>query len=395
MNYMISVEFARELILETCRSGKRIAVPAQKALGFVLGEPVSAPASLPAFDQSAMDGYAFRIDDLKEHKTLRLAGIAAAGKTKTVKVSKGEAIRIFTGAVIPPGADTVVMQENTEVINGVLSIRVIPPRGANIRLAGSQIKKGEVALPTGTLLGPAAIGFVASMGITKLKIFARPRIHILVNGNELKRSGVKIKKGEIHESNSLMLESALHEMNVRDVKKEFCPDNPVLLLKKVKKALKECDILLLTGGISVGDYDFTRSVLQKAGVDEVFYKVKQKPGKPLCFGTKNKKLIFALPGNPAAALTCFYEYVKPAVYRVMGLPSPPLPALRLPLIGSYSKKKGLTHFLKGIHDGKQVRLTVGQESFILRSFAEANCLVCIPEDCETVLENADIEVHPL
>lgn len=393
---MIGVNEALNLIRNTCLVTREHGIPVAKSLGLVLSRDIKSPISLPAFDQSAMDGYAFRYADLAAGLSLRVVATVPAGKVHTKKLQPGEAVRIFTGAALPTGMDTVVMQEHCEMRDGALKFPGgVPERGINIRLRGSQIRKGETALSKGQKLNAAAIGFLASMGLKSVRVHLSPRVAVLVNGSELKKTLGKQHKGKIYESNSYMLQAALQQSGIHSCKTAVVRDDPKLLLRKLKTLLRTADLVLITGGISTGDFDFTRDVLPKAGVREVFYKVRQKPGKPLYFGMKGKTAVFALPGNPAAALSCFYEYVIPAINSLSGGAGDGLVLRTVRLLNPVQKKKGMSHFLKGILNEEGVRVPEGQESYILRSFAVSNCLVLIPEDVETILPNELVQVHLL
>lgn len=391
---MISVKEAQEKIFSTVSSSETEVRKINDAFGFVLSKNLYSPLNLPPFDQSAMDGYAIIAKDVFAGNTIFVFGESAAGKSFLKSISGGQAIRIFTGAEIPRGADAVVMQEKVSLQNNFLTIgdENLKP-GLNIRKRGSQIKKGALALKRGTTLTPAAIGFIASMGIKKVSVFKKPRISIIVTGNELQKAGTKLSKGNIFESNAVTIESVLTQSGIEKAKTYFARDDENQTMKIFLSALKNSDIILFTGGISVGDYDYVGTVLKKEKVKEIFYKVKQKPGKPLYFGTKNKKYIFGLPGNPASVLTCFYEYVLPAIKIFSGQENIFLRTIRLPLTKDISKKRGLTHFLKAVTDFRTVNPLDGQESYIMRSYAKANCLIFFQEEKERFLEGEMVEVH--
>ena len=267
-------------------------------------------------------------------------------------------------------------------------------KGGNVRLKGSEIKKHELALPKHTKLTPAAIGFLASIGIAEVMIYPKPVVHIITTGKELQLQDTALQYGKVYESNSFTLIAALQKMHVYDVVTFIVDDDIELLKQALEKSLQQADVVLLTGGVSVGDYDFVVKANELCGVTERFHKIKQKPGKPLYFGTKNTKPVFGLPGNPSSVLTCFYEYVIPAINAVCMMPQS-LQQLQLPLLKSYSKKEGLTHFLKGkIIDGKVQPLTA-QESFRLSSFALADCLIVLEEERADYAADEVVEVHLL
>lgn len=393
---MIAVEKAKELIGTNVKALPAKLVKLNNSSGCILAKDIVSQVNLPPFDQSAMDGYAILFSDYSEKKSIRIAGEIPAGKDFNKKLSSGSAVRIFTGAPVPKGADAVVMQEKVTVKDGYIFINDdLLNKGSNIRKAGSQISKGSVALTAKTKITPGGVGYLAAMGISTVKIIAKPVITIIVTGNELKKPGTKLSKGQIYESNSYALETALQSVGQTAKQILRIKDNEKDLVNALGKALKNSDLVLITGGISVGDYDFTGKALAKLKVKNIFYKVKQKPGKPLFFGKGRKSIVFGLPGNPAAVLSCFYEYVHPAIKLMMGFNEPFIPKMKLPIAVDCNKKVGLSVFLKGkIIDGKALPLD-GQESYILSSFAVADCLIYLAEERGNVKEGEVVEIHIL
>ena len=391
MEYMISVEEAKGIIRENACRLNHQRVPLLKATGRVLARDIIAPYSIPAYPQSSMDGYAFAFR--AGYRTYKLVGEMAAGSTKEFKLKEGDAIRIFTGAAVPAGADTVLMQEKARIEDGLLIIEldgVVP--GANVRPVGSEIEAGSRALPAGALLTPAAIGFLAGAGITEVDVYPLPKVSIIVTGNELQTPGEPLVYGQVYEANSFTLVSALGKLGVEPLGLYRGADDPVQLTEILWNALEESDVVLMTGGVSVGDYDFTTLAFDACGVQKVFHKIKQKPGKPILFGVKDKKLVFGLPGNPASVLTCYYQYVLPA-FSIMEGTNLNLPVINVPLKNAYKKAAGLTHFLKGYFDGEMVELLGGQESYKLNSFAKANCLAEFAEDITGLQEGEMVTIH--
>jgi molybdopterin molybdotransferase len=363
-----------------------------KSLGFILAEAIYSPMDMPPFRQSAMDGYAFLHDG---SSTFELAGISQAGDFLNMKTEKHQAIRILTGAFVPDDLDTVVMQEHTSRSGESLLINNMPVPFANIRKKGEQIKEKALVLRSNTLINPAAIGFLACLGITEIKVFAKPKVAIVVSGNELVKLGNKLAEGKVYESNSLMLEAALHGIGIKKTKIFAVKDN----LKATKKVLKAClsnfDIVLVSGGISVGDYDYVKEALLANRVEELFYKINQKPGKPLFFGKKADALVFALPGNPASTLTSFYIYVYPALKISMGFAAAHLPEIKRKMTTSFENTSGKTLFLKAIYDDKNVRILGSQSSAMLNTFALANALICLPPDIVSIEKDQEVVVIPL
>jgi len=380
---MISVHEAKKIIADNVTSLTPTPLPLQQAAGLTLAEDVYASIDIPAFPQSSMDGYAFSFSDWQTRKRLAIAGEVPAGDNEIFTLAQGNAVRIFTGAAVPLGADTVVMQEKVKAINGELiiedeSIQI----GNSVRPKGSEIEAGALALEKGSVLSPAAIGFLAGIGISEVKAYPIPSIGIIITGNELQEPGKPLHHGQVYESNSFALNAVLDQLRINDIEVFYAADKRESVISTLKTALQQSDVILLTGGISVGDYDFVLQATTECGVEKLFHKVKQRPGKPLYFGKKNDKLVFGLPGNPSSVLTCFYQYVIPALERLSNK-KPVLKIIQAPLSKPFQKTALLTHFLKGIYDGKTLTPLNAQESYRLSSFATANCLIQIDEDVTT------------
>lgn len=393
---MISVERAKKLVEQNTEVLSSIEIGLAEGLEYVLSEDVYAPISHPPFQQSAMDGYA--IGQFKKNtpsNTFKLVGEVKAGDLSTFSLKEGEAIRIFTGAIVPNGTMSVIMQEVTEVNGDELFINQEIKAGSNIRLEGSQIKVGELALPKGTALSPAGLGFLADLGITILKVYSKPKVGLIVTGNELVKAGQKLQKGQIYESNSTTLTSALSATGINVAATKSVQDSLEQTTLTIQKMMESMEVIIISGGISVGDYDFVGEALKSLNVEEVFYKVKQKPGKPLFFGKKNKCLVFALPGNPSAALTCYYQYVLPTIRKMCGKSVHSLEKRHLELKNGYVKKGDRAHFLKAKVEGDTVEILERQSSAMLYSFAVANALVYIPENKDEVQSGELVEVQML
>jgi molybdopterin molybdotransferase len=317
----------------------------------------------------------------------------AAGSNREFVLKQGEAIRIFTGAAVPAGADTVLVQEKAKVEDGKLFIE--DPNltvGANVRPVGSEIMRGNLALPKDSLLTPAAIGFLAGMGIVEVLAHPLPRVSVIVTGNELQTPGNPLEYGQVYEANSFTLLSALANLNVSPIAIYRCGDDLDHLTEILDNALEASDVVLMTGGVSVGDYDFTALAFDACGVQKIFHKIKQKPGKPILFGQKDSKLVFGLPGNPASVLTCFYQYVLTAFGKMTGKHLN-LPVVHATLKEPFKKPAGLTHFLKGFYENGVVELLSGQESYKLNSFAKANCLAEVAEEIGALEAGSMVRVH--
>lgn len=380
ISIMISATEAKQIIADNFLTKRIARVPLLQANQCVLAQTIVAPIHTPPFNQSAMDGYAFAFDDLEHTKIFSVTQKIAAGDISKIKLLPGEAARVYTGSPIPEGADTVVMQEKVESQNS--TIEIIDDKisvGLNVRLKGSQTKQGEVVLSPGIMLMPPAISYIASMGIAEVEIYDKPKVSVIITGKELVQPGQSIDGGKFYESNSFGLIAALNQLNIEPLSVQIITDDELQITNAVKQALQS-DIIILTGGVSVGDYDFVADALTGAGVEKIFHKVKQKPGKPFYFGRKNDTLVFGLPGNPAAVLTCFYHYIVDVIADFTQRNY--FAKYTLPLANNYEKKTQLTHFMKGNKNENAVTVLKNQESYLMNSFAMANCIIEFDADKE-------------
>ncbi len=417
---MISVAEAKSLIRSHVRRLEPLNVLLGDALGCCLAADVISPLNMPGFAQSAMDGYAFSWDGYQEFGAFNIVGEVAAGAAEALpRPARNQAVRIFTGAPVPEGFDTVVMQEKVRVDNGLLYVEdTALVQGRNVRLVGSEIAQGALAMEAGTQITPAAVGFLASLGLTHVPVIPQPRIALIVTGDELQTPGETLSFGQVYESNSQLLQTALQWLRFSQVKIHYAKDDLASLTQTLAAALFDADMVLLTGGVSVGDYDFVPKAAAAAGVGAIFHKIKQKPGKPLFFGVKegasadgahaksvvgspDQTVVFGLPGNPASVLTCFYQYVSLALEELTGTPVTPV-ACRAQIQSGYSKPIGLTHFLKAaLHSPKdehslpKVFMLGAQESFRLSSFAVSNAIIEIPAETTTVEKGDWVTVYPI
>ncbi|KDN54402.1 molybdopterin molybdotransferase MoeA [Flavobacterium seoulense] len=388
---MIQVAEALNIIAENISKMPIVKIKVSKSLGYVLAEAVYSPIHMPPFRQSAMDGYAFTHSDLKQFEVVNTS---QAGDFLDEKIEKNQAVRIFTGAFVPDDTDTVVMQEHTRRTDHLLQIEKMPVAGANVREKGEQIKKGELVFDAGTVISPAAVGFLACLGITKIKVYDKPKVAILVTGNELVPAGKKLPKGKIYESNSLMIEAALKTVGIKKTSIFKVKDSLKKTILSVESCLANFDVVLISGGISVGDYDYVKEALLKNGVTELFYKINQKPGKPLFFGTKENKIVFALPGNPASSLTCFYVYTLPALKKLMGFDIIYLQEIKRKINTPFKNTSGKTLFLKALYDDDNVTVLESQSSAMLNTFAVANGLIVVPHYVTAIEAQEEVVILP-
>ena len=387
---MKSVEEALELVLKNSHSLEESErLPLEDCLNRCLAKAIQAPIDLPSHRQSAMDGYAMALHD---SATYTLVGEIKAGDSANPVLKPGQCVRIFTGAVVPDAADAIIMQEKTVSNGSLIEVQSPPVKGEHIRPVGSQVKKGAFPLAKGQLLQASGLAFLQSLGIRELEVVRTPKVTLILTGNELISPVEKLSRGKIYESNSVLLKAALQQQEIEPNLISFSEDTLEATIHSLEKALLTADVVLVSGGISVGDYDFVKKALEALEVDELFYKVRQRPGKPLYFGKKEKCFVFALPGNPASTLSCFYVYVLPLIARLKGSQSEGLLRMEVPLAHDFSSKEARALFLKASVQNKVVHILDHQHSSMLVSFAKANALVYLPEKEVRLKKGAHVEV---
>ncbi|OGQ58534.1 MAG: hypothetical protein A3I75_03745 [Deltaproteobacteria bacterium RIFCSPLOWO2_02_FULL_50_16] len=400
---MISVQEAKDILSREMRVGPKDPVPLRQSYDRVLAEDLYAPWDSPPFASSAMDGYALRIEDVHNVSEgrpvfLKVIDVLPAGVQPSKKIGEGETIRIMTGAMIPEGATAVVAQEDVSQAeeNKIKIIRKILVQ-CHIRQQGEELKKGDCALRRGTHLNAGTLGFLASLGFQEIPVFASPRVSVLPTGSELITDPKDWAPGKIFESNSSALEAALKEILIEPKIYSPIPDDADILLSHLKTALTESHCVILTGGVSVGVFDLVKDLLLKLDVQLLFWKVSQKPGKPLYFGRRGNTFVFGLPGNPAASLICFYEYVRPLLLRWLGYQDVFLTEARARLTQPLYKKAGRTHFIRALAvqrgDDLWVDPVGGQDSHLMQSFAEANCLIVVPSETTELHREERVMIH--
>ena len=342
----------------------------------VLAQTVYSPINMPPFRQSNMDGYALASNDLLEYE---IVGEVKAGDSQQFELKSGQAVKIFTGAAVPDSAFAVIQIEKVTVNGTRLHLQQTVATATNIRAMGSQILKDEIALEKGIKLNAAAIGFLAGLGFTSVNVYQKPRVGIVITGNELVSPGTPLPYGKVYESNGIMLKAAVEKAGFNYISMFYVDDDFENTKAILAKAIDDNELIIVSGGISVGDYDFSGTALHSLGVETLFHKVNQKPGKPLYAGKLNDKIIFGLPGNPAAALTCFYVYVQTTLERISGMKSNYGNMIHKQLAHDYEVSNTREQLLKGTINNDQVTILPHQDSSMLDSFAVADCLVYLKD----------------
>ncbi len=384
---MISVATAVGIIKTSQIKTKIIEVNVIDALNYFLAEDIYSPINMPPFSQSAMDGYAL----CGEGDQYKVIGVIKAGDTHQFQLKQGQAYRIFTGAMIPENTTSIAKQEIVEVFGNSIKLKEVVKQGTSIRKEGEELQKGDVVLKQGTKLTPAGIGLLSGVGVSSVKIHQQPKVALIVTGNELTRLGNPLLPGKIYESNSFAIKSALLNLGIK-CELHFVKDTFDATKQVIGNAINANNLVIMTGGISVGDYDFVGKALKELQVEQQFYKVKQKPGKPLFYGEKGQTKVFGLPGNPAAAITSFYVYILPAIRVMMGSSSPKLLKIKAKLAHNYTKKGDRAHFLKAQIKGDKVTIHQGQSSAMLSSFANANCFLFLDENQNEMKQGDQVDV---
>jgi len=394
---------AREVIarfLSPVTATERLGVRA--ALGRVLAEDMVSPLDVPAHDNSAMDGYAVRFADLKSdgEVTLKNTGTSFAGVPFKGAVGAGQCVRIMTGGVMPAGTDTIVMQEHARADGDKITVGKGQKKNQHLRRAGEDLATGQIALKRGIALRPADIGLISSLGIGEVTVYRKLRVAFFSTGDELVSIGTQPKEGQIFDSNRYTLHGMLTRLGCEVLDMGVVRDEPALLEKAFRDAASAAHVVITSGGVSVGEADFVKVLLDKLG-EVVFWKIAMKPGRPLAYGKIGHAHFFGLPGNPVSVMVTFYQFVRDALLRLSGLdPVPLIPTFKVPCISSLKKAPGRTEFQRGVlerdsHGTWSVRVTGEQGSGILRSMSEANCFIILPTDQGNVTPGTMVEVQVL
>lgn len=402
----LSVDHARQFILaQLSPIGANERVALRSALGRVLAEDVIAPCNVPAHDNSAMDGFAVRFSDLSSTgaSRLKVIGVALAGKVFEGSINAGECVRIMTGALPPAGADTVVIQEVVQTDGDFVTIPPGQRAGQNIRRAGEDLALGKPALAAGKLVRPAELGLMASLGFAEVTVKRRLRVAFFSTGDELCSIGSPLAEGEVYDSNRYTLFGMLTRLGCEVLDMGVVRDDPALIEAAFRNAAANADVVITSGGVSVGEADFVKQLMAQMG-EVLFWKIAMKPGRPMAFGRigegQNAAWLFGLPGNPVAVMATFYQFVRDALYKLMGAdPIPSVPLLPAICSSPIRKAAGRSEFQRGIlsqdkDNGQWIVKPAGaQGSGVLRSMSEANCFIVLQPEQTNIAPGSVVSVQ--
>jgi molybdopterin molybdotransferase len=397
---MISVDNALEQILGAINPLRLEKVAILEALGRVLGENITSDRDIPPLPNSAMDGYALRFEDTlgasrEKPAVLNVIDDVPAGRVSTKTIRPGQAIRIMTGAPIPAGTDAIVRVEDTEKDADRVRVFVAVRKGLDIRPAGEDVKKGELVIPKGKVIRPAEVGMLAALNRSDVAVHRRPKVAILSTGDELVDIGGKLAPGMIMNSNSYSLAAQVAECRAVPLRLGIARDTREDLVSKFEEA-KGADLIVTSGGVSVGDYDLVKDVMGELGAMR-FWTVAMRPGRPLAFGVIGGVPVFGLPGNPVSVMVSFEEFVRPAILKMSGFKNLFRPSVKAVLKEGLQKKAGFRHFLRAVvelKEGKYYVVTTGEQgSGILKSMVMANGLIVLPEDVTSLMAGDEVTVQ--
>lgn len=373
-------------------------VSLKSSLNRITYEEIKSSVDVPSFKNSSMDGYAIRTSD-KQNDSLKVIGISWAGKPFTKTVAKGECVRIFTGAYVPDDCDCVVMQENIHRTDEQIQIRQWPKHDENIRHIADDTQKGQTLLIKGKHLKPADIGLLASCGVADIAVFKHITVGFFSTGDELVSIGQQPKLGQIFDSNRYTLHALLEDAGVTPIDLGVIPDNPLSVENALLSASNDCDVIITTGGVSVGEADFITDVLAKIGHINL-WKIAIKPGKPLVFGSIDNTAFFGLPGNPVSVMVTFQQIVLPALHKIMGYQRyQQAITLQAKTAETIKKQPGRTEFQRGFVENNNgelvVRSTGGQGSHMLSSMSKANCLIVLEQSSGNIKKGQQVTIQLL
>lgn len=373
----------------------------KQSLDRVLFEPIYAPINVPPLDNSAMDGYAFNSQDLNTEQSvieLNITATVMAGQYCDTNIEPGQCARIMTGAVLPPGTDTVVMQEQVEREDGCIRFNKTQKAGQNVRKAGEDIAIEQLVLDRGHSITAPELGLLASLGLCEVLVFRQIRVSFFSTGDELQSLGTPLKPGQIYDSNRYTLFAMLKKCGAQIIDMGVIPDDRKKTEQALQQAASQSDLIVTSGGVSVGEADFVKTSLDKLGAID-FWRIAMKPGKPLAFGKIGNCLFFGLPGNPVSTMVTFFQFVIPAINKMSGKKVELSQQLLLPCTSEIKKVPGRMEYQRGImfYDSDErlaVKSTGGQGSGILRSMSQANCFIILPEDCSGLKPGTLVKVQP-
>jgi len=402
---MLEIDAALKIVLDNTPVLRSETVDLDRALGLALAEDLLSPEPIPLFDSSAMDGFAVHSGDVagadeQNPVTLKIAALSRAGEPYTGPVPEGTAVKIMTGAVVPSGADAVVMKEYVDEQAGTILVKRAALRGDHIRRRGEEFAEGQTALDAGTLVTPPVIGLLATLGFGAIAVRPNPAVSIIVTGSELKSPGEELKRGQIRDANTPALVAALRAIGIEPVSAERVADDGGTIASRLAAALESSDVTITVGGVSVGDFDLVKDVAEEIGVETLFWRIAMKPGKPNYFGKKGSSLLFGLPGNPVSALVSFHELVKPALRAMAGRIGVDRGTFRARLAKDLKKRSHRIEFVRGrlgrdAEGELAVQPLTFQESHKLGTLSRADCFIRFPKE-ETFLEaGAKVTVEPL
>lgn len=380
---MIAFEEAFSRLRESVVVAPSESVPLRNSLGRVLAESVFTRIDLPIFDNSAVDGYALA----GQTDRYRLVGEIAAGTGWQGDLGEGECVRIFTGAPVPREATAVAMQEDVERDGDLIRVSPPPKQGAHIRRQGEELRVGDELFPRGTLCNPAVIGALAAAGVASVSVYRGPSVALLTTGNELVEPGTALAPGQIYESNRAALAAALSALGLQV--RELTARDDLESLEIALRSAFECDVVITTGGVSVGDHDLVRPLMHRLGVQELFWGVAMKPAKPTFVGTKGEKVFFGLPGNPVSAMVAFALFVGPYLLAMQGLPFE-LSEAAGKLDRDIEKAAGREEFVPGRLSNGLVTPNLGRASHKSTSLAFANVLIRVPAESTRLPAGAEV-----
>ncbi|MCY3769930.1 MAG: molybdopterin molybdotransferase MoeA [Gammaproteobacteria bacterium] len=370
------------------------------ALGRVAAQEVVSTSDVPNHTNSAMDGYAVCGEELPDQgsATFEMVGESFAGSAFHGTVESGQCVRIMTGAVMPAGTDSVVMQERVDRAGNTITIHAGEQKAANVRYAGEDIQVGDVVIPAGTRLGASHLGLLASLGRPEVTVYRKPRIAFFSNGDELRSMGAPLALGEVYDSNRYTLYAMLHDLGVEQVDLGIVRDDRDAIAKAIQSAAGQADLVITTAGASVGDADYIREILTRLG-QVSFWKVAIKPGRPLSFGRLGNSLFFGLPGNPVSVMVTFQVFLEPAIKQLSGERFDVPTVLKMRTLTALKKRSGRMEYQRGVmslnENGETVVRSSGEQgSGILRSMSQANCFIILPDESDGVSAGEWVEVQP-